>query len=222
MSAGLCDPNPAAVAAGNPIDGDPNSWNMLWSKMRGQQNQCLYVPIDRPCGGINEKLLRAYYRLLRQAVPNDKPRKCLELGAGRGTTSQYLAADGDEVTLVDLSEAGFRMAVENWQRFEMPLPTFWKSDVRWTNLDAGSFDIVHSVGLLEHFRDPVPVLLESDRLLAPGGTAHHIIISDADGRNNDFDRHARHNGEWLQMSPPGAVCRNTIFRGVQELFWSKP
>ena len=45
-----------------------------------------------------------------------------------------------------------------------------------TGLPGGSFDCVFSIGLLEHFDDPRPVLAEALRLLAPGGLLFMVIV----------------------------------------------
>ncbi len=52
-------------------------------------------------------------------------------------------------------------------------------------LPDGAFDLVVSMAVLEHVRDPVAALRETARLLAPGGTALHAV----DLRDHrDFDR----------------------------------
>jgi SAM-dependent methyltransferase len=43
-------------------------------------------------------------------------------------------------------------------------------------LPANTYDAVYSVGLLEHFEDPAPVIQESLRILKPGGLMFHVIV----------------------------------------------
>jgi ubiquinone/menaquinone biosynthesis C-methylase UbiE len=104
------------------------------------------------------------------------PARYLELGAGRGTTSMYLASRGCDVTMLDLSAAGFKIAEKNFLRESLTLPTFVHADARDTKLPAASYDCVFSVGLLEHFETPHSVLLESVRLLRPGGLQFAVIM----------------------------------------------
>lgn len=100
----------------------------------------------------------------------------LEVGAGRGTTSMYLASRGCDVTMVDLSPIGFQVAEQNFCREGIKLPRQVVADARNTGLPAASFDCIFSIGLLEHFEDPQPLVDETRRLLAPGGLAFHVII----------------------------------------------
>jgi SAM-dependent methyltransferase len=50
----------------------------------------------------------------------------------------------------------------------LPL-TLVRGDARRLPFADGSFDLVFHQGLLEHFRDPAPVVAEHARMLAPGG-----------------------------------------------------
>lgn len=102
----------------------------------------------------------------------------LELGAGRGTTSMFLTSNGCDVTMLDLSSAGFEVAKANFAAERLKLPVLVQGDARDTNLPSESFDCVFSIGLLEHFEDPRPVLAESARLLRRGGFHFAVIIPD--------------------------------------------
>jgi ubiquinone/menaquinone biosynthesis C-methylase UbiE len=90
----------------------------------------------------------------------------------------YLASRGCDVTMLDLSGAGFEVAQANFAREGLGSPSFVKADARRTNLPAASFDCVFSIGLLEHFEDPKPVLAETLRLLRPGGFHFALIVPD--------------------------------------------
>ncbi len=102
----------------------------------------------------------------------------LEIGAGRGTTSMYLSRAGCDVTMLDLSESGFQVAAANFAREGLKIPRMVHADARETGLPSEGFDCVFSIGLLEHFEDPAPVLRESARLLRPGGLQFAVIIPD--------------------------------------------
>ncbi len=100
----------------------------------------------------------------------------LELGAGRGTTSMYLASKGCDVTMLDLSCKAFEVAKLNFAQEGLVLPKLVHADARDTHLLSASYDCVLSIGLLEHFEDPRPVLAEAARLLRPGGLHFAVII----------------------------------------------
>jgi ubiquinone/menaquinone biosynthesis C-methylase UbiE len=104
----------------------------------------------------------------RLLVGLNRQRRCLEVGCGRGSLSAYFADDGWDCTLLDLSEVAISRAREAFSeagltaRFDigncLALP--YKND---------SFDLVFSIGLLEHFEDIDHLIAEQTRVLAPGG-----------------------------------------------------
>ncbi len=100
----------------------------------------------------------------------------VEMGSGRGTTSMYLADRGCDVTLVDYSQTALEVARANFAREGLPRPRAVVADVRETGLPADYYDCVYSMGLLEHFDDPRPVLDEMLRVLKPGGYLYAMVV----------------------------------------------
>ncbi len=123
--------------------------------------------------------MRAYAGMvqrLAQANGIEIKRTC-EIGSGRGSVSQYLAADGAAVTLVDMAATGLDLALENWKRFGIsPEPRRVLASCESTQLQE-TFDVVLSIGLLEHFAKPQATLKEALRLTRPGGLSWHVIIN---------------------------------------------
>lgn len=100
-----------------------------------------------------------------------------ELGAGRGTTTMYLAKAGfTDLTMVDLAEQGFNVAKHSFNHYKLPMPQMVLEDVEKTSLPEGAFDCVYNIGLLEHFDDPKPTLVESYRLLKKDGLIYMPIV----------------------------------------------
>ena len=109
-------------------------------------------------------------RILREIFSTMNPAGmcALEVGAGTGRDSLALAGAGCEVVTLDyvpeslrlIQEAalasGAQIKVVGGDALSMPFP------------DA-TFDLVFHQGLLEHFRDPLPLLRENVRVLKPGG-----------------------------------------------------
>lgn len=109
-------------------------------------------------------------RILREVfgIMNPQRKRVLEVGAGTGRDSLALAKAGAEVVTLDYvpeslhliheaaDAAGARVAVVGGDGLEMPFAD-------------GTFDLVFHQGLLEHFRDPIPLLRENVRVLKPGG-----------------------------------------------------
>lgn len=167
-----CLPEVASVPAG-----DWQEWGEKWVAIGSGSHSCLYRPLDLAPRNDAAALHRLYYESLRESLAAlASPIRGLELGAGRGTTSQYLTADGHHTTLVDLAPQGLQLAQKNFARYKLAPPTCVVADICNTELPAGAYDCVYSVGTLEHFDDIKPVLAESLRLLRFGGLVWHIIV----------------------------------------------
>jgi ubiquinone/menaquinone biosynthesis C-methylase UbiE len=158
------------------VDSNGSEWDTGWASLERPMVQ-LYTRASPQT--IHEFWQRCYFEDLWARMGSAAPRaQYLELGAGRGTTSMYLASRGCDVTMVDLSSAGFKVAQANFAREGLRLPTLVQADARQTDLPPASFDCIFNIGLLEHFADPRPVLAESVRLLRPGGLQFAVVIPD--------------------------------------------
>lgn len=92
-----------------------------------------------------------------------------DLGCGNGHLTGRLAALGYEVTGIDASESGIRVAREN-----CPGAHFICDFIDGTlidRLDSGSFDLVISSDAIEHFYRPADLIEATVSLLKPGGHA---------------------------------------------------
>lgn len=124
----------------------------------------------QPVEEIYESVGEVHSELKRHLDPAGA--RVLEVGAGTGRDSLHLTAHGARVTVLDYSEA----ALATTRRSLAKLPETAAGRVRLVRGDAlrlpfpdGRFDVVFHQGLLEHFRDPLPLLRENLRVLAPGG-----------------------------------------------------
>jgi SAM-dependent methyltransferase len=90
------------------------------------------------------------------------------VGCGRGSLSSYFAANGWQATLLDSSpeiiEIAQKVFMTNGHEARFVI-----GDALDLPFDDGSFDVVASIGLLEHFERPGRVLDEQWRMLKPGG-----------------------------------------------------
>jgi ubiquinone/menaquinone biosynthesis C-methylase UbiE len=94
--------------------------------------------------------------------------RVLEVGAGSGRDSVTLAQRGARIVLLDYSMASLELARDVARRNGVR-PLLVRADALRMPFRAGTFDTVFHQGLLEHFRDPMPLLVENVRALTRGG-----------------------------------------------------
>ena len=94
-------------------------------------------------------------------------KRIMEVGAGSGRDSVRLAAAGATAVILDYSVPSLETARRVAER-EGVRAHFVRADALRLPFRDGAFDVVFHQGLLEHFRDPAPLLRENVRVLAPG------------------------------------------------------
>lgn len=99
-------------------------------------------------------------------------KRILEVGAGTGRDSIELARRGARVTVLDYVPSSLRVVAQNARRAGVPLDLVCGDGTRMP-FPEGSFDVVFHQGLMEHFRDPLPLLHDNRRVLKAGG---HVVI----------------------------------------------
>lgn len=94
----------------------------------------------------------------------------LEVGCGRGATLLELAKRGGHVTGLDYSEEALAVCRRLEDRNgSTGRAIFVNGDARDLPFPSESFDFVFSVGLIEHFKDPLALLAEQCRVLRASG-----------------------------------------------------
>ena len=124
------------------------------------------------------------------------PCRFLDLGAGDGIFGCLAAAAGHAVTLVDLSQAQLDRARSRARREGLGDLRCVQADFVSTGLEPGSFDRVALSHALHHAGDPVALLREARRLLAPGGV---LWILDLAAHSEEWMR-AEQGDFWLGFS----------------------
>ena len=113
-------------------------------------------------------------RLAREILADGAVRgkRVLEVGAGSGRDSIALAREGAIAIVLDYSPASLRLVQQQARAQGLPVQLV-HADALAMPFRDGSIDIVFHQGLLEHFRDPMPLLVENARITRKGG---HAII----------------------------------------------
>lgn len=104
------------------------------------------------------------------SLPFDPAWRCLELGAGAGSMSYWLAGR---------AHLGSVLAVDADTTFldagQAANLTVRQADIEELDLEPGSFDLVFTRATLEHLRDPDAALARARDWLAPGGW---LVVAD--------------------------------------------
>lgn len=111
-------------------------------------------------------------RLAREILADGPVRgkRVLEVGAGSGRDSLALARSGAIAIVLDYSPASLRLVQQQARAQGLPVHLV-HADALAMPFRDGSIDIVFHQGLLEHFRDPMPLLRENARITRRGGRA---------------------------------------------------
>jgi len=94
----------------------------------------------------------------------------LEVGAGSGRDSLALAQAGATAVVLDYSPASLGVVRALSKRHGVAVHLV-QADALAMPFRDGTFQVVFHQGLLEHFRDPRPLLVENARVLRHGGRA---------------------------------------------------
>jgi len=109
-------------------------------------------------------------RLVREVLA-DGPvdgRTVMEVGAGSGRDILELARAGAIGVVLDYSPASLELVRRQSRESGVPVHLV-RADALALPFRDGTFDVVFHQGLLEHFRDPMPLLRENTRVTKGGG-----------------------------------------------------
>ena len=112
-------------------------------------------------GDSGEKLTRVFVELVQKL---DDVRSICDLGCGNGHIAGRLAALGYQVTGVDASPSGIKIARRTYPGVE-----FVEATIDRDLKTLGSFDLVISSDVIEHLYRPSDLLESATLLLKPGG-----------------------------------------------------
>lgn len=106
-----------------------------------------------------------------------KNKNIVDIGCGGGILSESLAREKANVTGIDLAENALKTAREHGRLSDLPIRYLAISAEDLAKQEAGQYDIVTCMELLEHVPDPVSVVTSCSKLLKPGGHAFFATLN---------------------------------------------
>jgi SAM-dependent methyltransferase len=121
---------------------------------------------------LPSKLNAAVGDLIALLDPLIKPgTRVLEVGCAPGKFLLWCAlAKQAQACGVEYAEHSHQSTVDLFKAANVT-PDIRKEDFMQTTFNSGSFDVVYSFGVIEHFDDPRPMVRKHFDMLKPGGTA---------------------------------------------------
>ncbi len=158
---------------------------------------------------------RSHWNLF-QEIMKDKVQgnRVLEVGCGRGSMSAYFADNGYDCTLLDSSENVIDTAKRIFKNHKLNAK-FDVGDALELPYQDESFDLVVSIGLLEHFKDIRKPLEEQIRILDKGGLFLGYIVP-------HYEENVQNEYNWINDLLKGVVNERTPenIQNKEEIFRS--
>ena len=164
--------------------------------------EAYWEDLTLPCEVKRRPELASLNRILDaldRFLPHDPNLSILEIG---GAPGQYLAyfyrSHGYKATVLDYSDVGCRKSRENLRLLGVPA-TVVQGDLFAPRPNLGTFDIVYSLGFVEHFSDLLLTIRHHVALARPGGL---LLV----GVPNFLGV----NGFFLRRLAPGLVSKHNL------------
>ena len=159
--------------------------------------------------------LRTSFIMEKLTVRNPK---ILDVGCGGGILSEALAKAGAQVTGLDLSEASLQVAKQHAQKQGLNIDYRYESAQEVASKQAGTFDAVTCMEMLEHVPEPGKVIAACAQALKPGGHAFFSTIN----RTPKAFLFAIVGGEYvLHLLPRGTHTYSMLIRPQELKDWNR-
>lgn len=158
--------------------------------------------------------LRTHF-IMENLPPNPK---VLDVGCGGGILSEALAKAGARVTGLDLSEASIHAAKRHAQSQGVSIDYRYERVEDLAEKEAGTFDAVACMEMLEHVPEPGKVVAACAKALKPGGQAFFSTIN----RTPKAFLFAIVGGEYiLRLLPRGTHTYSKLIRPIEMKEWNR-
>ncbi len=131
-----------------------DNWDIEWKKY-----------IQNPYFKPNKKVLKIIKECFHNKLTG---KKILEVGAGSGCDIISLVQAGARGYALDFSEESIK-TIKYWLHKKNIFVNTVKADIKKIPYPDSYFDLVYSVGLLEHFPNPLSLIKEQVRVIKKGG-----------------------------------------------------
>jgi len=128
-----------------------------------------------------------HYDLFIELINKPDKLKVLEVGCGRGSLSSHFASKGHECHLLDISETVINTAKEIFIKNKHEAH-FYVGDANSLDFEESTFDVLVSIGLLEHFESLEQIIDEQYRVLKKGGILiNYVVPENKENVQKDFN-----------------------------------
>jgi SAM-dependent methyltransferase len=159
---------------------DPAFWDDYWKNVSHWQNVDLRQSYDR-----------CFARVFQKWLPHRPDWKLIEIGCAPGRWLIYFHQQfGYQVAGCDSAPEAVAVTRSNVAQAKVPADIVL-ADFMEDQLAARSYDIVLSLGFIEHFSDPWPAIERHVRLAKPGGTLV-VEVPNFTGLNRWFLKQGAH------------------------------
>ncbi len=152
-----------------------------------------------------------------------KNKRVLDVGCGGGILSESMARAGAHVTGIDLSQAALSVAALHAAEASVEVDYQCISTEQYAQHNAGVFDVITCMEMLEHVPQPDAIVQSCSTLLKPGGSAFFSTLN----RNGKSYLYAivgaeyilnllpRGTHEWKRFIKPSELSRWCRHAGLQ-------
>ena len=131
-----------------------STWDKQWKNYNN-------APFFKPNYKVIQEILRCFDN-------NVKNKKILEIGAGSGCDILFLSKMDAYGYALDFSYESIK-TMQYWSMKTKTNIVIKQADIRNLPYDKPMFDMVYSVGLMEHFKNPIPLLKKQLSIIKKSG-----------------------------------------------------